>query len=334
MFAWAGLAWFARSLRKPSQDLHRIEEWFQQSSCADKSSGPGTINPDDISPLSRDFYHALQGYVAESQQQRQGFERIQAEFTQIVANVATIVAGLDGCGRQSSDQGVACDQIKQSFQDMAAVAEDAIRVANDSESNGNDGKVVLSEAMGNVMTVSASITETGQLVEKLGRESATINDVVSVIKGVAEQTNLLALNAAIEAARAGEQGRGFAVVADEVRALANKTQEYAANIDNIVAKIIDYVEQVNVAIQATMEKSESTDQLMESVVVAFSGLVGTMDSFKTMGQTLSASVAEANAVANTMREHLAIDDSNQKLPDSTRQLRACVERMQDALDPS
>jgi methyl-accepting chemotaxis protein len=331
LLAWGGLAWFARSLSKPSRDLQRIAQWFQNSSSGDTASQSASLSADELSPHGWEFSQAIQAYITESQRQCRQFDHIQSEFTQIVASVEALVRGLDECGRNTSDQGTACDQIKQSFQEMAAVAEEAIRVADDSESNGNDGKVVLSEAMGNVMTVTASITDTGQLVEQLGRESATINSVVSVIKGVAEQTNLLALNAAIEAARAGEQGRGFAVVADEVRALANKTQEYTTDIDNIVVNIINYVEQVNVAIQATMEKSESTDQLMESVVIAFSSLVGTMNSFKTMGQQISATVAEANAVAHAMREHLASNDSNHQLPDSTRQLRGCVERMQAVL---
>ena len=326
LLATAGLWWLARTLRTQNRDLQAIDEWLQHYSIAKDSD---SALADNLSPQAYALHRKIQAFIAHSRQQHQQLASLLAETSQIAADVGDALAQLSEYSRQNPSQGNMCDQIKHSFHTMAGVAEKIIHVANDSESNGNDGKLVLSEAMGNVMTVSASIIDTGNLVEKLGKESATINSVVSVIKGVAEQTNLLALNAAIEAARAGEQGRGFAVVADEVRALANKPQGYAADIENIVAKIIAYVEQVNVAIQSTMEKSTSTDELMEAVVISFSGLVGTMETIKSMGETLGDSLSEATELSVLMQEQLNSDSiPDNALQENLQQLHSAIEHMQ------
>jgi methyl-accepting chemotaxis protein len=319
----AGFWWFAKVSSRRNRDLHAIAAWFQHAHTLNDAD---PNSPEILSPHALAFHNDVQIFIDQTRRQRREFQNMLTDVSRIAAEINDAAGTMAEFGRQNANQGSLCDQIKQSFEVMAEVAEQAVHVANDSESNGNNGKLVLSEAMGNVMTVSAAITDTGQLVDKLGKESASINSVVSVIKGVAEQTNLLALNAAIEAARAGEQGRGFAVVADEVRALANKTQGYAADIEHIVVKIIDYVEQVNGAIQSTMEKSSSTDELMESVVIAFSGLVGTMESFKLMGQKLGASVAEANEISTLMREHITSNPN--PMQENMQRLDSCIGRLQ------
>ncbi|WP_455211052.1 methyl-accepting chemotaxis protein [Kaarinaea lacus] len=331
--AMAGLWWLARTWDKQNKDLHTLEQWFQYYSTNKPLNGSDSsldeTLPDSLSPQAQALYIKMQTFVDNSRQQNQQFASTLAGISQISGEVGDTVAHLHESNQQSSTQSNMCDQIKKSFQHMAQVAEQIFDVANDSESNGNDGKLVLSEAMGNVMTVSSSIVDTGALVDKLGKESATINSVVSVIKGVAEQTNLLALNAAIEAARAGEQGRGFAVVADEVRALANKTQGYAADIENIVAKIIDYVEQVNVSIQATMEKSTSTDELMESVVISFSGLVGTMEKIKSKGQALGDTLTQATEMSVLMQDQMNnAPHYDSTLQENLQRLHSSIEHMQ------
>ncbi|MGD8592307.1 MAG: methyl-accepting chemotaxis protein [Gammaproteobacteria bacterium] len=326
LVAMAGFWWFAKTSNRQNRDLYAIAAWFQHARTLNDADPD---SPEILSPQAQAFHNDVQLFIDQTRRQRREYQNILTDVSRIAADITDAAGTMAEFGRQNANQGSLCDQIKQSFEVMAEVAEQAVHVANDSESNGNNGKLVISEAMGNVMTVSTAITDTGQLVDKLGKESASINSVVSVIKGVAEQTNLLALNAAIEAARAGEQGRGFAVVADEVRALANKTQGYAADIDHIVAKIIDYVEQVNGAIQSTMEKSSSTDELMESVVIAFSGLVGTMESFKSMGQKLGASVAEANEISTLMREHITSNPhSDNPLQENMQRLQSCIGRLQ------
>ena len=183
-------------------------------------------------------------------------------------------------------------------------ANETIEVAQKSEAEGNSGKTAMTNAMGGVMALGESVIEAGSKVEILGKDSEAIGGIVNVITSVAEQTNLLALNAAIEAARAGEQGRGFAVVADEVRSLANKTQESAQEIQNLIEQLLKNVSAANSAIHNSMKLGEQSDELIEGVVVSYSELVGFMSEVSSLAQALANSTTNEQQTATSAFEKL------------------------------
>ncbi|MBL1278603.1 MAG: hypothetical protein COB30_021215 [Ectothiorhodospiraceae bacterium] len=183
-------------------------------------------------------------------------------------------------------------------------ANQTIAVAQKSETEGNSGKVTMTNAMGGVMALGESVNKTGSIVETLGKDSEAISGIVTVIKNVAEQTNLLALNAAIEAARAGEQGRGFAVVADEVRSLANKTQASAQEIQDLIELLLKNVAAASSAIQSSMKLAEESDELIEGVVISYSEIVGHMSEANSLAQTLASATLEEQQTAASAFEKL------------------------------
>ena len=223
--------------------------------------------------------------------QRQAMSSTIEPVLQSIGDLKDAMAHLQNQQNQQQESAATCGDVLARLNGIFSVANDAaqeaVNTASSAESKGNEGKLAITEAMSNVMVVGEAIMEAGHTVDKLGEESESIKNVVSVIRGVAEQTNLLALNAAIEAARAGEQGRGFAVVADEVRTLANKTQSYTEEIQSIISKLMNYVQEAHRSISNAKQLSATSDDLIESVVMSYSELVGSMNMLKNVDAKLT-----------------------------------------------
>jgi len=155
----------------------------------------------------------------------------------------------------------AMNQMSATVQEVARNASSAASAANKADSEAAQGKVVVKDTIEAIDSLAAEVEKAGSVIQKLEEDSNGIGVVLDVIRGIAEQTNLLALNAAIEAARAGEQGRGFAVVADEVRTLAQRTQQSTQEIRSIIERLQSGAKDaVEVMVQGKNQASVSVEQ--------------------------------------------------------------------------
>jgi len=237
--------------------------------------------------LAKDFMEAMETLKATNNLVTGVASTLAEHANDISVAASTIAAQMDDHVNGATDIASLVERLQGVFSTAVTAAEEIVDLSTKSETEGNSGKLVMTQAMASVSALSDSVVTAGKMIERLGEESKEIGGIISVIKGVAEQTNLLALNAAIEAARAGEQGRGFAVVADEVRSLASKTQQSAGEIEAIIEKIINSVDETSATVKRSVELAQDSDESIEGVVVSYSELVGFMARVSSLGSELA-----------------------------------------------
>ena len=226
-------------------------------------------------------------------------------------------------GQGIQDQSLRLDQVATAMEEMASTAQEvashatrAARAADDAENATQQGEKAMVGMVNGINDIRDEITNTAKVIHRLADDSGRIGEVLAVIHSIAEQTNLLALNAAIEAARAGEQGRGFAVVADEVRNLAQRTAQSTAEINTIIATVQKGAES---AVQAIESGKRSIESGIDQVQLAGKILGGVTDAVQTicdMNQQIAVAAEEQTLVTEDISRNLSelvvISASNQE----------------------
>jgi methyl-accepting chemotaxis protein len=217
---------------------------------------------DELGDVGRAFNQMATEFSSLISQVRQSADQV-ASAAAVQAGTAEKVSAISG--NQSQQAAIAASSIENlntAVKEIAQKTDDVVTSANDASTMAAEGQKVVNKAVQGIQQVATTVKESAQLMVALGQRSDQIGQIVNVIKDIAEQTNLLALNAAIEAARAGEQGRGFAVVADEVRKLAERT----ATATSEISKMISAIQSETGNAVSTMEKGSS--QVSDGVALA------------------------------------------------------------------
>ncbi|AZC50637.1 methyl-accepting chemotaxis protein [Pseudomonas chlororaphis] len=293
----------ARSIVRPLQEtVHAMANIASGES--DLTRALDTHGQDEVTELARHF----NGFTAKLRLVVSQLQVSASALAQSSADLGSNASQAQERSQQQSQQmelvATAINEVTYGVQDVAKNAEHAASEMRDAEAQAQQGQVNIDGSLQQIDRLSATIDQAVEVIRTLAQESTQIGSVLEVIHSIAEQTNLLALNAAIEAARAGEQGRGFAVVADEVRLLAQRTQKSTAEIQSMIERLQGHSE---AAVKVIGDSSRASQQTIEQA-----GLAG--ESLNAIGQALrNLNGLNASIASATLQQAHVVEDINQNV---------------------
>ncbi|MEC5398931.1 methyl-accepting chemotaxis protein [Uliginosibacterium sp. H1] len=248
-------------------------------------------------------------------------------------DMGRLVGTSDAQSNETSTAAAGIEEMTVSISEVAAHVRDTHGISRDVEACAERGASLSEQARAAIEALSHTVGSSAETVEKLGDGTQEVGQIARVIKEIAEQTNLLALNAAIEAARAGEQGRGFAVVADEVRKLAERTTTATREIDDVIARIQNDTEAAVQGMRQSAQQVEGSVALVRDARVA-------LDEIQAQARGLQSRVGEISHTANeqtTAMEHMArglerIARETEENVEVARATQALAHRLDDNVD--
>lgn len=237
--------------------------------------------------------------------------RVDGASQQLSVSSTQLTSITDDTKHSIDQQQSETDQVATAINEMAATvgevarnATDAATATHDADEQALEGRQVVTSSIESIHVLVDDIQEASKVISQLKTDSESIGSVLDVIQGIAEQTNLLALNAAIEAARAGEQGRGFAVVADEVRTLASRTQDSTTEIKTIIdslqagaGKAVEAMDKGREQVQQTVDKTTEAGTSLESITEAVAKI-------NQMNTQIASAAEEQNSVAEEINQNI------------------------------
>ncbi len=248
---------FPKLIVQPINDVRRALSEISKGE-ADLTRRLPKVGDDEVGRLSNSFNAFMEGL--------QSLIKSIDSTAKETKNASGIVDSSASDSRDTASQyahemnmiATAINEMGQAIHEVSANTQQVSEAAKDSEEEARQVSGQFKQAMNEIESLADSVNDSSLVIQELSEETNSIVSVLGVIKGIAEQTNLLALNAAIEAARAGEQGRGFAVVADEVRSLASKTQQSTADINDMLEKLRAGVDKAVNSMVVGKEKADKT----------------------------------------------------------------------------
>lgn len=278
------IGWFIRTIIRPAKNLQAVITRMQHDS--DLTKRVEIESNDEIGQAAKAFNALAENFQKIVHQVHGYADEVSQSATELASTSARITEGSQQQSAAASSTSASVDEITDKIKQVAQSASETESIAHTAQELSNAGQKVAADAAQELTRVSVSVSDSAKLVSALELRSAEIGKIVMVIKEIADQTNLLALNAAIEAARAGEQGRGFAVVADEVRKLAERTGNATTDVAAMIETFCKEIEQaVSIMDKSSREVSAGvnlTNEAAQSLAKINEGAHNTLEKIRSM----------------------------------------------------
>ncbi len=248
---------------------------------------------ESINDMNRNLYDIVQEISTSA-------EELTMASGQLLNAATQTNQGMDNQRSETEQVATAMNEMSATVQEVAQHANLAAQAATDADNAANEGHQLVSNNVKSITQLADGIENASQTIYRLGDDTNSVDNIVAVINGIAEQTNLLALNAAIEAARAGEQGRGFAVVADEVRTLAARTQDSTEEIRTMLDKLKTGASEAVTAMEQGHQQAQSSVEQANSASKAIDEITRAVASISEMNTQIATAAEEQSTVANEM----------------------------------
>lgn len=260
---------------------------------------------DEVGAMGRAFNRMIEKFCTSLEAVVRATHQL-TEVSDRVSNVAEETLKVVMEQRSETDMvASAMNEMSATVQEVARHASQTATASRGADEEAKAGAYVATEALGGIDVLIRDIEKAAEVIQKVEGDSANIGMVLDVIKGIAEQTNLLALNAAIEAARAGEQGRGFAVVADEVRTLASRTQKSTEEIQTMIDRLQGGVRDAVRAMEAAQSRAQSGSAQVKKAAENLGRIAGEVATITDMNTQIATAAEEQSAVAEEINRNIA-----------------------------
>ena len=277
----------------------------------DIASGEGDLTQrlqargnDEITQMARSFNHFVEAVQSLIQQVQGSSAQLAAAAEQMTAITAQTSEGVTRQRTEVDQVASAMTEMAATVQEVARNAANAAQAAKEANSEAEGGKKVVNDTISSINALAGEVTQAATVINSLAEDSEAIGSVLDVIRGIAEQTNLLALNAAIEAARAGEQGRGFAVVADEVRTLAQRTQTSTQEIQQMIEKVQEGARHAVSAMESGSTRAEASVQQAAEAGSSLDTITYAVSSINDMNMQIASASEQQSAVAEEINRNI------------------------------